>query len=278
MRVNIASSVLLWGVLGTPIEAKAAPARKLDVLIDSAIKYRGPLPPQMSAEADILNAELKNVAAALDVDAGRIRLSFDYPGQVWSMERNIANKTWFTPPLQLLVRVLDRNGEVLAALKSPTVKMPAAAIALFARVPAWLPLRWRLSEQEWKKATLDPLGNTVELSVNQVVAQSARAVEVGWLTDKLLDETNVWRPESTPAAKKGEIVKAPETGTIAFRIRPYATVLVDGQSLGDTPVDPITVPIGTVIVTLINKDLNKELKVPFEVKAGQNTFKYNLEE
>jgi serine/threonine-protein kinase len=86
-------------------------------------------------------------------------------------------------------------------------------------------------------------------------------------------------PEPAPEpAKKVEIVKTAEMGTIAFRIRPYATVLVDGKYLGDTPVSPITVPVGNVTVTLINKDLGKELKVPFEVKAGQNTFKYNLEE
>jgi eukaryotic-like serine/threonine-protein kinase len=86
-------------------------------------------------------------------------------------------------------------------------------------------------------------------------------------------------PAPAPAPQpKVEITRAPETGTIAFRIRPYATVLVDGKYLGDTPVAPITVPVGMVNVTLINKDLGKELKVPFEVKAGQNTFKYNLEE
>jgi serine/threonine-protein kinase len=88
------------------------------------------------------------------------------------------------------------------------------------------------------------------------------------------------RPSELPPEPKRtvEIVKPAETGTIAFRIRPYATVLVDGKYLGDTPVAPITVPVGTVTVTLINKDLGKDLKVPFEVKAGQNTFKYNLEE
>jgi serine/threonine-protein kinase len=86
------------------------------------------------------------------------------------------------------------------------------------------------------------------------------------------------QPEPAPEPKKVEIVKTAEMGTIAFRIRPYATVLVDGKYLGDTPVSPITVPVGNVTVTLINKDLGKELKVPFEVKAGQNTFKYNLEE
>ena len=65
---------------------------------------------------------------------------------------------------------------------------------------------------------------------------------------------------------------------VEFRIRPYATVVVDGRYLGDTPFKPVSLPLGTVQVTLVNKDLNKELRMPFEVKAGSNVFKFNLED
>jgi serine/threonine-protein kinase len=85
-----------------------------------------------------------------------------------------------------------------------------------------------------------------------------------------------------PSPKPIDVVVKPTTatemGTVAFRIRPFATIVVDGRYIGETPVPPITVPVGTITITLINKDLGKDLKVPFEVKPGQNTFKYNLEE
>ncbi len=82
-----------------------------------------------------------------------------------------------------------------------------------------------------------------------------------------------------PVAEQPKPAAVVETGTLTFRVRPYATVLVDGKFIGDTPIDkPMTVPVGTISVMLINKDLNKEVKVPFEVKPGSNTFRYNLEE
>jgi serine/threonine-protein kinase len=64
---------------------------------------------------------------------------------------------------------------------------------------------------------------------------------------------------------------------LEFRIRPYATVVLDGKSLGQTPLAPIEVAVGSHTVQLINKDLGKDVTRSVEVKAGQsNQFKYNL--
>jgi serine/threonine-protein kinase len=64
---------------------------------------------------------------------------------------------------------------------------------------------------------------------------------------------------------------------LEFRIRPYATVVLDGKQLGQTPLAPIEVAVGSHTVQLINKDLGKDVTRPVEVKAGQpNQFKYNL--
>jgi eukaryotic-like serine/threonine-protein kinase len=68
-----------------------------------------------------------------------------------------------------------------------------------------------------------------------------------------------------------------EKASLEFRIRPYATVVLDGRTLGQTPLAPAEVEVGTHTLKLINKDLGKELSRTIEVKAGQpNVFKYNL--
>ncbi|HEX8441766.1 MAG TPA: protein kinase [Archangium sp.] len=68
-----------------------------------------------------------------------------------------------------------------------------------------------------------------------------------------------------------------QKAVLEFRIRPYATVVLDGKSLGQTPLAPIEVTVGSHSVQLINKDLGKDVTRSVEVKAGQsNQFKYNL--
>ena len=70
---------------------------------------------------------------------------------------------------------------------------------------------------------------------------------------------------------------AVEKARLEFRIRPYATVLLDGKPLGQTPLPPAEVEVGSHTVQLINKDLGKEITRTIDVKAGQaNVFKYNL--
>jgi serine/threonine-protein kinase len=70
---------------------------------------------------------------------------------------------------------------------------------------------------------------------------------------------------------------AVEKARLEFRIRPYATVLLDGKTLGQTPLPPAEVEVGSHTVQLINKDLGKEITRTIDVKAGQaNVFKYNL--
>jgi len=68
-----------------------------------------------------------------------------------------------------------------------------------------------------------------------------------------------------------------KTGTVAFRIRPYATVVLGGRKLGQTPLAPVELPAGRYTVKLINQDLEKEVSRSIEVRAGEQTLlKHNL--
>jgi eukaryotic-like serine/threonine-protein kinase len=85
----------------------------------------------------------------------------------------------------------------------------------------------------------------------------------------------VKRPEA-PAAKAPEPSKA-EMGLVDFRVRPYASVFVDGTFYGVTPFPKVKLSPGVHKVKLVNKDIGKEISLQFEVQAGENTLKYNLE-
>ncbi len=68
-----------------------------------------------------------------------------------------------------------------------------------------------------------------------------------------------------------------ESAPVEFRIRPYATVFLDGKLLGQTPFPPVQVYEGKHSVKLVNADLNRQVAVDYVVKPGQaNIFKYNL--
>jgi len=65
---------------------------------------------------------------------------------------------------------------------------------------------------------------------------------------------------------------------LEFRIRPYATVYLDGKKLGDTPVDTQVVAVGKHVVRLVNEKLGKDVEIPVVVKAPETIFKHNLKE
>jgi serine/threonine-protein kinase len=69
----------------------------------------------------------------------------------------------------------------------------------------------------------------------------------------------------------------PGKGRVAFRVRPYATVFVDGKELGETPLEPVELYEGVHTVTLVNRDLGREVSAELRVKAGgEQEFKYSL--
>jgi serine/threonine protein kinase len=85
-----------------------------------------------------------------------------------------------------------------------------------------------------------------------------------------------------PAGTRKQPAAAPATvgkGTLVFRVRPYATVILSGKNLGQTPFDPYETPAGKYTVQFVNDDLKKRQTQAFELKAGETkVIKVNLEE
>ncbi|WNG57699.1 protein kinase [Archangium gephyra] len=68
-----------------------------------------------------------------------------------------------------------------------------------------------------------------------------------------------------------------KTGTVEFRIRPYAIVWVDDKLIGQTPLTPLELPAGKHTVLLINQEMGKRVTLRIEVQAGKPyILKHNL--
>ncbi len=61
------------------------------------------------------------------------------------------------------------------------------------------------------------------------------------------------------------------TGTVEFRVRPYATIFLDGNMLGETPLAPIEMPAGDYTMKAVNTELGKTVTRSIQVSAGQTT-------
>jgi serine/threonine-protein kinase len=66
-------------------------------------------------------------------------------------------------------------------------------------------------------------------------------------------------------------------GTLEFRVRPFATVFINGKNYGQTPFAPVELPSGTYNVKFVNEELNKTVPQTIVLKPGENkVIKINL--
>jgi serine/threonine-protein kinase len=82
-----------------------------------------------------------------------------------------------------------------------------------------------------------------------------------------------------PAVPSHKLQAIVGKGTLVFRVRPYATVYLNGKILGQTPIDPVEFPAGKYTVRFVNDDLKKNVTQSGELKVGETkVVKVNLEE
>jgi eukaryotic-like serine/threonine-protein kinase len=90
------------------------------------------------------------------------------------------------------------------------------------------------------------------------------------------------RPKSQASKTRASPTSTPKPagkGTLAFRVRPFATVFINGKSYGQTPFDAVELPSGTYTVRFVNDELKKNVPQTVELKPGENkVIKLNLEE
>ena len=97
------------------------------------------------------------------------------------------------------------------------------------------------------------------------------------------DTTDVAAPATDTAPTPGPVpppaAGAAKTGHFELRIRPFATVFIDGKALGQTPLPPLTLTVGKHKLRLVNEELGKNIEQDIVVRPGENPpFKLNLKE
>jgi serine/threonine-protein kinase len=102
----------------------------------------------------------------------------------------------------------------------------------------------------------------------------------GQVTVEVFDSQQGFSKRQTVALKPGDtrVVRLEiGKGRLSFLVNPYATVLLDGKEVGVTPFSPLEVHEGRHSVTLINKQLGKQVSGECVVKAGETfVYKANL--
>ncbi|OJH36086.1 serine/threonine-protein kinase [Cystobacter ferrugineus] len=75
------------------------------------------------------------------------------------------------------------------------------------------------------------------------------------------------RPAAQVSKRATPRAKSTAKGTLELRIRPYATVYVDGKKVGETPLPPLELPVGRHIVRLVNEEAGEK---KFDVEIEPN--------
>ncbi|WP_224368679.1 serine/threonine protein kinase [Hyalangium versicolor] len=129
--------------------------------------------------------------------------------------------------------------------------------------------------------TTPPDGNTkpVEVAKVEPANNPAENPEPSKPANSTSQKRPTTRPTTRPTRPAASASTAVGKGTVVFRVRPYATVILSGRNLGQTPFDPVETPAGKYTVQFINDDLKKKVTQAFELKAGETkVIKINLEE
>jgi len=74
--------------------------------------------------------------------------------------------------------------------------------------------------------------------------------------------------ETTPPASAASASML--TGTVEFRIWPYATVFVDGRRVGETPLKPLELSEGRHVLKFVNTKLAKTVLQAIDLQPGQH--------
>ncbi len=87
-------------------------------------------------------------------------------------------------------------------------------------------------------------------------------------------------PKPVPVTVTEPAAASAKTGKLELRIRPFASVFVDGKPMGQTPpLPPLTLSVGKHRLKLVNEELHKTVEQDIVIRAGEPAvFKLNFKE
>jgi eukaryotic-like serine/threonine-protein kinase len=154
----------------------------------------------------------------------------------------------------------------------PRAPSPSPAVAVAAPQPSLASFRIESAPVGQVKVN----GRFVGVSPIQVSGLKPGPVEVE-VYDSRLGLKKVERFTAT-AGDNGTRKIVAAAATVEFRVRPWATVFLNGRPLGQTPLPAAEVFEGTHTVRLVNAELGKDITLDFTARPGPNVFRHNLGE
>ncbi|WP_225413453.1 protein kinase domain-containing protein [Stigmatella hybrida] len=130
-----------------------------------------------------------------------------------------------------------------------------------------------------EQAPQDPPPPAAEDTPSELILEAAPSPEpaAGEESPKAPRPSRPTSPSGKAKRTVSAALKPVQKGTIEFRVRPYATVFIDGKKVGDTPMPAVELPAGTHVVKLTNPDLAKTVTRTVNVKPLEPTIlKVNL--
>jgi serine/threonine-protein kinase len=80
---------------------------------------------------------------------------------------------------------------------------------------------------------------------------------------------NYGHPVTVEAGEKGSVQVRLRKGTLAFKVRPYADVSIDGKRIGLTPLPPVDLYEGVHRIRFVNESLKRSVLRQVRVTAGR---------
>ncbi|MGV3625245.1 MAG: serine/threonine protein kinase [Archangium sp.] len=167
------------------------------------------------------------------------------------------------------------NAELEARATAPKSKLPmilgGLAVLIAIVVGVWFTTRppQVVTSPQKPPVITPPVAGVVDAGVKDAPVDAGVAV-IAEVIDAGADEVEDAGVEVKPIVARN--------GRLELRIRPYATVFLDGRKLGDTPLPTQVVPVGVHKLKLVNEALGKEVTLDIVINPGTNVVKHNLKE
>lgn len=163
----------------------------------------------------------------------------------------------------------SRHVEPMAEAKPGVARRAMVAMLLAGLIGGGLGLfrAWQVRHENQAKSL--PSQPPVGLPAEPVVVAPTPTVEI--VPDA--GPAPVAEPQVTPPV---HVVKS---GRLELRIRPFATVFIDGRRIGETPLPPVSMSAGKHRLRLVNEALNKRVEQDVVIRPGDTTvYKLNLKD
>lgn len=176
-----------------PKDIRANARRELQARVGTVVDTND-IPPfaneRLHHFSDLVNPQIRNISAYLDLAQGALVIEFDDPDPIW------CNIPCFRP-VPLLIRIFDKYGQVVTFFTTQERFAPATVVAFWQYDLRYYPA----SERPF--IAMLPTGNRIAYQLTAAVVEQATSVEVGFDSTTVYPNTVICKPPA-PSWRPGD--------------------------------------------------------------------------